>query len=105
MLHASTGHIPDARRLDLRDIKVVNKVGGTVDDSELIEGLVFDQKCAKAAGGPTKMEKAKIALVQFCLSPPKTDLENNVIVSDYTQVRCVRGIQLATHQGCMGNKS
>jgi T-complex protein 1 subunit delta len=29
------------------------------------------------------MPNAKIALIQFCVSPPKTDLENNVIVSDY----------------------
>lgn len=72
--------------LDLNNIKVISKIGGTVDDSELVEGLVFDQKTAKAAGGPTKMEKAKIGLIQFCLSPPKTDLENNVIVSDYTQM-------------------
>lgn len=32
------------------------------------------------------MEKAKIGLLQFCISPPKTDMENNVIVSDYTQM-------------------
>lgn len=32
------------------------------------------------------MENAKIALIQFCVSPPKTDLENNVIVSDYAQM-------------------
>ncbi|GBF98904.1 T-complex 1 subunit delta [Raphidocelis subcapitata] len=30
--------------LDLRDIKVVSKVGGTIDDSELVEGCVFDSK-------------------------------------------------------------
>jgi T-complex protein 1 subunit delta len=29
----------------------------------------------------------QIGLIQFCISPPKSDLENNVIVSDYTQVR------------------
>ncbi len=28
----------------------------------------------------------QIALIQFCISPPKSDLENNVIVSDYTQM-------------------
>ena len=33
--------------------------------------------------GPTKAENAKVALIQFCLSAPKTDLENNVVVSDY----------------------
>jgi T-complex protein 1 subunit delta len=26
---------------DLRDIKVVKKMGGTIEDTELIEGLVF----------------------------------------------------------------
>jgi chaperonin GroEL (HSP60 family) len=31
-------------RLDLRDIRVVCKVGGTIDDSELVAGCVFDQK-------------------------------------------------------------
>ena len=63
-----TIHAPP--RLDLRDIKVVEKVGGTVDDSEMIDGIVFDQKAAKAAGGPTKMEKAKIALIQKYLDRP-----------------------------------
>jgi hypothetical protein len=32
------------------------------------------------------VEGAKIALIQFCVSPPKTDMENNVIVSDYQQM-------------------
>lgn len=44
-------------------------------------------QAAKSAGGPTRMEDAKIALIQFQISPPKTDIENNVIVSDYNQVR------------------
>jgi hypothetical protein len=35
-------------------------------------GLVFNQPASHAAGGPTKIEKAKIALIQFQLSPPKT---------------------------------
>jgi T-complex protein 1 subunit delta len=39
----------------LRDIKVLTKGGGTVDDSELVDGLVFDQKASKAGGGPIKV--------------------------------------------------
>ena len=69
--------------VDLRDVRVVAKLGGTVDDSELVDGLVFDQRSARGAGGPTRVENAKIALIQFCLSPPKTDLDNSVVVSDY----------------------
>jgi len=72
--------------IGLRDVKIVKKAGGTIDDTELVEGIVFDQKPSKAAGGPTRVEDAKIGLIQFCVSPPKTDLENNVIVSDYTQM-------------------
>ena len=69
--------------VDLRDVKMVKKLGGTVDDTEVVDGLVFDHKAQKAAGGPTRVEKAKIALIQFCVSPPKTDIEQNVVVSDY----------------------
>src|SRR5690606_30821789 len=71
--------------VDLRDILVSKKLGGTVDDSELIDGLVFvDKKASQFAGGPTKIENAMIGLIQFQLSAPKTDMENNVIVHDYT---------------------
>lgn len=70
--------------VDLDDIKVVSKVGGTMDDTELVPGLVFSQGCAKAANGPTRCKDAKIGVIQFHLSAPKTDIENQVVVSDYT---------------------
>jgi T-complex protein 1 subunit delta len=71
--------------VDLRNIRVSMKLGGTIDDSELIDGLVFtEQKIQRFAGGPTRKEDCKIGLIQFCLSAPKTDLENNVVVHDYT---------------------
>jgi len=80
-----------ADNVDLRDIKVVTKLGGTIDDTKLIEGIVFTQGVAHGAGGPTKIENAKIGLVQFQLSAPKTNLENNVVITDYTQMdRIVR---------------
>eukprot|EP00605_Chrysophyceae_sp_TOSAG23-4_P002574 GSChrysophyteH1.ASY1.ANO1.2839.1 assembled CDS len=53
-----------ATNCDLSDVKIVKQVGGTMEDSELVHD-------------------AKIALIQFCLSAPKTDMENNVVVSDY----------------------
>ena len=80
--------LPDkktATNCDLKNINVQCKIGGTVDDSEMIDGLVFtDKKASHYAGGPTRIENAKIALLQFPLSAPKTDLESNVVVHDYT---------------------
>ncbi|XP_048585680.1 T-complex protein 1 subunit delta [Nematostella vectensis] len=72
--------------VDLRDIRIVKKLGGTVEDTELVEGLVLQQKISHLAGGISQVEKAKIGLIQFCISPPKTDMENQVIVSDYAQM-------------------
>ena len=56
--------------------QIVKKVGGTIDDTELIEGLVFTQKASRKAGGPSRIVDAKIALLQFCISPPKTDVSD-----------------------------
>jgi T-complex protein 1 subunit delta len=42
--------------VDLKDIRIVKKLGGTIDDTELIEGLVFDKcKPSTSSGGPTKI--------------------------------------------------
>jgi T-complex protein 1 subunit delta len=72
-----------ATNVDLNDVRIVKQVGGTMDDTELVKGLVLERGAKHTAGGPTKIENAKIALIQFCLSAPKTDMENNVVVSDY----------------------
>lgn len=49
---------------DLNNIHVAKQIGGTIDDSELIDGLVFvGHKASHFAGGPTRIEDAKIALI------------------------------------------
>jgi T-complex protein 1 subunit delta len=78
--------VQDKGNCDLRDIKVIRKLEGTIDDSELIDGVIFDKKVSHTASGTDRVANAKIALVQFCLSPPKTDLDNQIIVSDYAQM-------------------
>ena len=77
--------INTAVNADLKDIKVVSKAGGTIDDSELVQGLVFSKGFDNASGAklPSTIENAKIAVIQFCLSAPKTDMENNVVINDY----------------------
>ena len=75
-----------ADNVDLKNIRIVKKVGGTIEDSEMIDGLVLNQPVVKSGGGPARMEKAKIALIQFQLSPPKPDMENQIVVNDYRQM-------------------
>lgn len=75
-----------ADNVDLRNIRIVKKVGGTIEDSEMINGLVLHQPVIKSAGGPTRIEKARIGLIQFQLSPPKPDMENQIVVNDYRQM-------------------
>ncbi|KAI0483008.1 T-complex protein 1 subunit delta [Xylariaceae sp. FL0804] len=78
--------IKTADNVDLRNIRIVKKVGGTIEDSELVDGLVLNQPVLKNASGPIRMEKAKIGLIQFQLSPPKPDMENTIAVNDYRQM-------------------
>ena len=66
--------------VDLKDVRMVKKLGGTLEDTQLIDGLVINQR---PKGKIENVKNAKIAILQFCLSPPKTDLENNVVVKDY----------------------
>lgn len=55
-----------------------------MEDSHAVEGLVFTNiHASHTAGGPSRIKDPKIALVQFCLSAPKTDIDNVVVAKDY----------------------
>ena len=56
------------------DFDVLTICSGTVEDTEMVDGLVLEQKISHLAGGVSSIEKAKIGLIQFCLSAPKTDV-------------------------------
>jgi T-complex protein 1 subunit delta len=75
-----------ADNADLKNIRLLKKPGGTLEDSEMIDGLVLAQQVIKNSNGPTRIEKARIALIQFQLSAPKPDMENQIVVNDYRQM-------------------
>jgi T-complex protein 1 subunit delta len=70
--------------VDLKNISVKTKLGGTINDIQLFNGLVFPHKKVKIPN--RRVEKPKIALLQFCLSSPKTNMDNNIVVKDYSQI-------------------
>ena len=73
--------------VDLKDIKVSKKLGGTIEDTKIVDGIVFtDNKISKAAGGPSKIENPKIGLIQFCISNPKTDMDSTLEIQEYSQM-------------------
>lgn len=76
----------NAENVDLDDIKVVKKLGGVIEDTELVDGIVLDNGVSHSAGGGTIVNGCKIGLIQYCLSAPKTNMENSVVVSDYAQI-------------------
>jgi T-complex protein 1 subunit delta len=94
-----------AENVDLDDVKIVTRVGGTMDDTEMIDGLCFGKGFSKS-GGIQTIKNPKIALIQFCLSAPKTDMENSVVISEYDQMdkilREERKYILKMCKWCMG---
>ena len=73
--------------VDLKDIRVSKKLGGTIEDTKMVDGIVFtENKVSKAAGGPTKIENPKIGLIQFCISHPKTDMDSTLEIQEYSQM-------------------
>jgi len=76
----------DTGMVDLKNIRIVKKLGDTIDDTTLVKGLIFGRGTAHKAGGPTRVEKAKIGLIQFCLSSPKSNMENSVVLDDYRKM-------------------
>lgn len=71
--------VSDSDNVDLSRIHVIKRLGGTVDESRLTTGLAFARRPTE---GPGFCEKVKIGIARFCLSPPKTDMEANLIVHD-----------------------
>lgn len=60
----------------------MKKLGGTLDDCRLFNGVAFTRK----PEGVSFLDKAKVGLIQFCLSPPKTDMDSNIVVSDDKEI-------------------
>ncbi|KAK2964628.1 putative T-complex protein 1 subunit delta [Blattamonas nauphoetae] len=72
---------------DLKRIKVIKQLGAPVDSCELIQGLALSRRVSTVNKGPTHMDNAKVALIQFCISPPKTDMDVTVVVGDAEEMR------------------
>src|ERR687891_1353109 len=73
-------------RVDLDDIKVEKKAGGSLADTKMIKGIVLDKEVVHG-GMPKRVEKAKIALVNSALEIEKTEFDAKININSPDQMK------------------
>ncbi|HKR73367.1 MAG TPA: thermosome subunit beta [Candidatus Nitrosocosmicus sp.] len=81
---ADTGN--GSTRVDLDDIKVEKKSGGSIKDTKLIRGIVLDKEVVHG-GMPKRVEKAKIALINSALEIEKTEFDAKLNITSPEQMK------------------
>ena len=76
----------DNYAVDLENIKVEKKSGGSIQDTQIVKGIVLDKEIVHS-GMPTKIEKAKIALINSALEIEKTEMSSEIRITDPTQMQ------------------
>ena len=78
----SVGTIEDGERLvDLSDIKVEKRQGGSIKDSTLVDGIILDKERVHA-GMPRSVSGAKIALINSAIEVKKTEVDAKIQITD-----------------------
>ncbi|HMB44940.1 MAG TPA: thermosome subunit beta [Candidatus Methanoperedens sp.] len=72
--------------VDVEDIKVEKKVGGSVEDSQLIEGMVIDKERVHT-NMPKKVTSAKILLLNEALEIKKTEVDAEISIKSPDQLQ------------------
>ena len=75
----------DQRIVDLSDIKVEKRQGGSIKDSTLIDGIILDKERVHA-GMPRSIKGAKIALVNSAIEVKKTEVDAKIQITDPNQL-------------------
>jgi len=72
--------------VDIDDIKVEKKAGGSIPDSSIIQGIVLDKEVVHS-GMPKKVTSAKIALINTALEISKTETDAKINISNPQQMK------------------
>jgi len=72
--------------VDLDNLKVEKKAGGSIQDTALIKGIVLDKEVVHS-GMPTKIQQAKIALLNTAMEVEKTEMSAEIRINDPTQMQ------------------
>jgi len=72
--------------MDIDDVKVEKKTGGSLRDTKLIKGIVLDKEVVHG-GMPKRVEKAKIALINSALEIEKTEFDAKININSPDQMK------------------
>ncbi|MGC8663416.1 MAG: thermosome subunit beta [Thermoplasmata archaeon] len=70
---------------DLNNVQVIKKQGGSIDDTQIIEGVIVDKEKAHP-DMPQTVKKAKIALLNAALEIKKPEIDTNIQIRDPTMI-------------------
>jgi len=73
-------------KVDMDNIKVEKKAGGSISDTRLINGIVIDKEIVHG-GMPKYVRKANIALLNAALEIEKTEISAEIRISDPEQMK------------------
>ncbi len=72
--------------IDTEDIKIEKKVGGRVEDTELVKGIVLDKEKVHSAM-PRVVHESKIALIDSALEIKNTEIDAKIQITDPNQLQ------------------
>ncbi|SDE94504.1 thermosome [Halorientalis regularis] len=78
--------VADDEGIDTDNIKVEKVVGGSIDESELVEGVIVDKERVHD-NMPYGVEDANVALLDTAIEVPETELDTEVNVTDPDQLQ------------------
>ena len=82
----AVGVVEDGERLvDIKDIKVEKRQGGSIRDSSLIDGIILDKERVHA-GMPRLIQQGKIALINSAVEVKKTEVDAKIQITDPNQL-------------------
>jgi thermosome len=73
-------------KVDRENVKIEKKVGGSVEDTELVEGIILDKERCHS-GMPKEVSAAKIALIDCALEVKSTETEAKIQINDPSQMQ------------------
>lgn len=76
----------DSIKVDIANIKIEKKVGGSIEDSELVEGIILDKERAHS-GMPRQVYKARVALLNSPLEIKNTEIDSKIQITDPMQMQ------------------